>query len=315
MAHIVDQVAEFTEFLKIFEEPENEYLNHTIIEEFSRPRNIAKEFIMSKHAEGCTIETCRTYYAGIKTFLGDYRDKALQDINSGEIKSWLLEYQERHHLTNGSLDNLRRYLNSFYNFLVAEDYIVKNPMTSIHRIKADKTLHLPFTEDDLEKIRDACESSRELALIDFLYSTGARVSEAANSDIADFNFQAMEGYVYGKGGKERIVYLDTRAKIHLLRYLHFRKDTNPALFVEIIGPYNRMTKCQIEYTVKQIGKRAGIENCHPHRFRRTLSTRLLERGMPIEQVQAILGHEKLDTTLIYAKVNQTSVKLNHSKFA
>ena len=145
MAHIVDQVAEFTEFLKIFEEPENEYLNHTIIEEFSRPRNIAKEFIMSKHAEGCTIETCRTYYAGIKTFLGDYRDKALQDINSGEIKSWLLEYQERHHLTNGSLDNLRRYLNSFYNFLVAEDYLVKNPMTSIHRIKADKTLHLPFT--------------------------------------------------------------------------------------------------------------------------------------------------------------------------
>ena len=205
MAHIVDQVAEFTEFLKIFEEPENEYLNHTIIEEFSRPRNIAKEFIMSKHAEGCTIETCRTYYAGIKTFLGDYRDKALQDINSGEIKSWLLEYQASHHLTNGSLDNLRRYLNSFYNFLVAEDYIVKNPMTSIHRIKADKTLHLPFTEDDLEKIRDACESSRELALVDFLYSTGARVSEAANSDIADFNFQAMEGYVDGKGGKERIV--------------------------------------------------------------------------------------------------------------
>ena len=188
-------------------------------------------------------------------------------------------------------------------------------MTCMQRIKADKTLHLPFTEDDLEKIRDACESSRELALVDFLYSTGVRVSEAANSDIADFNFQAMEGYVYGKGGKERIVYLDTRAKIHLLRYLHFRKDTNPALFVEIIDPHNRMTKCQIEYTVKQIGKRAGIENCHPHRFRRTLATRLLERGMPIEQVQAILGHEKLDTTLIYAKVNQTSVKLNHSKFA
>ena len=315
MAHIVDQVAEFEEFLKVFNEKDNEYLNHTIIEEFSLPRNMIREFIMSKHAEGCSIETCRTYFAGVKIFLEAHQNIALQDIKANDIKSWMLEYQVSHHLSNVSLDNLRRYLNSFYNFLVAEDYVIKNPMASIHRIKTDKKLHSPFTEDDLERIRDACESSRELALIDFLYSTGARVSEASNSDISDFNFQAMEGYVYGKGGKERIVYLDTRAKIHLLRYLHFRKDTNPALFVEMITPHARMTKQQIEYTVKQIGKRAGIENCHPHRFRRTLATRLLERGMPIEQVQAILGHEKLDTTLIYAKVNQSSVKINHNKYA
>ena len=191
MAHIVDQVAEFEEFLKVFNEKDNEYLNHTIIEEFSLPRNIIREFIMSKHAEGCSIETCRTYFAGVKIFLEAHRNIALQDIKANDIKSWMLEYQVSHHLSNVSLDNLRRYLNSFYNFLVAEDYVIKNPMASIHRIKTDKKLHPPFTEDDLERIRDACESSRELALIDFLYSTGARVSEASNSDISDFNFQAM----------------------------------------------------------------------------------------------------------------------------
>ena len=168
MAHIVDQVAEFEEFLKVFNEKDNEYLNHTIIEEFSLPRNIIREFIMSKHAEGCSIETCRTYFAGVKIFLEAHRNIALQDIKANDIKSWMLEYQVSHHLSNVSLDNLRRYLNSFYNFLVAEDYVIKNPMASIHRIKTDKKLHPPFTEDDLERIRDACESSRELALIDFL---------------------------------------------------------------------------------------------------------------------------------------------------
>lgn len=314
MAHVVDQVAEFNEFMKVFNHPDNEFLNHTIIEEFTRPRNVAREFITTKHGEGCSIETCKSYFMTIRLFLYDYRNKAIQDIESAEIKYWLLNYQATHHLSNSSLDNFRRYLNSFYNFLLSEEYIIKNPMLAIHRIKSDKTLKLPFTEDDLERIRDACESSREVALVDFLYCTGARVSEAANSDIADFNFQTMEGYVYGKGGKERMVYLDTRTKIHIERYLHYRKDTNPALFVRIASPYERMSKAQIEYTIKQIGERAGVENCHPHRFRRTLATRLLERGMPIEQVQAILGHEKLDTTLIYAKVNQTSVKMNHGKF-
>lgn len=315
MAYVVDPVAEFNEFLKVFDHPDNEFMKHTVIEEFTCPRNIVREFIMSKHGEGCSIATLRSYFITIRSFLKDNSQQAIADIDSAAIKYWLLDYQATHHLSNSSLDNLRRYLNSFYNYLLAEEYLIKNPMLAVHRIKSDKILRMPFTEDDLEHIRDACESSRELALVDFLYSTGVRVSECSRADISDFNFQNLEGHVYGKGGKERLVYLDTRAKIHLQRYLGFRRDNNPALFVRPVSPYERMTKSQIEHVIKQIGDRAGVENCHPHRFRRTLATRLLERGMPIEQVQMILGHEKLDTTLIYAKVNQTSIKLNHSKFA
>lgn len=314
MAHITDPTKEMEEFLGIFTLPLYQYLNNTMVGAEEPPRNVLKEFLIVKRSEGRSIETVKSYFSSVKSMLYSFQDKPLNDLDASDIKAFLMHYQEMHHVSNGSLDNMRRNLNSFFNYLICEDYIAKNPMLKVGKIKYDSLLQLPFTEEELEKIRDACNNIRELALIDFLYSTGVRVSECVRADIHDFNFYQQEGIIYGKGRKERIVYLDTRAKIHLEKYLKTRNDPDPALFVRPMAPHIRLTKAGIEYIVKRIGDRAHVEHVHPHRFRRTLATRLLGRGMPVDQVQVILGHSKIDTTLLYAKVNQMNVKLNHSKY-
>lgn len=314
MARTTDTAQEMQVFLERFLLPENLFLEKTITDPYVLPRNILKEFIISKRAEGCSLETLRSYFTIIRQMLITFNDKPLSKITGSDIKAYLMNHQTTRHVTNATLDNIRRTLNSFFNFMCCEDYIDKNPMMKVHKIKSDSILKLPFSEEELERLRDACGNIFELSLIDFLYSTGVRVSECVNADISDFNFQTMEGVVYGKGGKERKVYMDMRTKIHLERYLRYRKDSSPALFVTLRPPHTRLSKTQVEYYVRTIGAHAHIENVHPHRFRRTLATRLLERGMPIEQVQSILGHQKVDTTLIYAKVNQTGVKMNHQKY-
>jgi site-specific recombinase XerD len=225
------------------------------------------------------------------------------------------DYQSNHKIKNMSMDNLRRVMNSFYNFLEEEDYIMKSPMKKIHKIKEEKIIKNPFTEDEVVLIQDACKNIREIALIDFLYITGVRVSELCQLNKEDIDFDKQEGIVFGKGAKERLIYFDARTKIHLLKYLKTRKDDNEALFVTSDAPYTRLTKNGIEYLVRIIGERANVEKCHPHRFRRTLATRMIDRGVPIEQVQNILGHTKIEATLIYAQVNQGNVKMSHSKFA
>lgn len=314
MAHIEDPTKEMEEFLQTFNLPLYHYLDETILGAEEPPRNVLKEFLIVKRSEGRSIETVRSYFSTCKAMLFTFREKPLNELDASDIKAFLMKYQELHHVSNGSLDNMRRNLNSFFNYLICEDYIQKNPMLRVGKIKYDSLLQLPFSEEELEKIRDACNNIRELALIDFLYSTGVRVSECVRADINDFNFYSQEGVIYGKGRKERIVYLDTRAKIHIQEYLKTRNDHDPALFVRPLAPHIRLTKAGVEYIVKQIGERAKVEHVHPHRFRRTLATRLLGRGMPVDQVQVILGHSKIDTTLLYAKVNQMNVKLNHSKY-
>lgn len=314
MARIIDPAEEMREYISRFDAPMNAFLDEIQCDEISGERNLLKEFSIGKRTEGCSIETLRSYFTTIRDFLFEFRNTFVADITGADVKEYLIQYQTRNGVSNASLDNMRRNLNSFFNYLISENYLDKNPMMKVHKIKSDSTIKLPFSEEELEKLRDACCSIRELALIDFLYSTGVRVSECVNCDIEDFNMVTQEGIVYGKGGKERVVYLDTRSKLHLQRYLKHRKDQSPALFVRPVPPFVRMTKSGIEYVVRDIGKRAKVECVHPHRFRRTLATRLLERGMPIEQVQAILGHAKIDTTLIYAKVNQSNVKINHAKY-
>lgn len=315
MARLSDTSEDMELFLQKFKRPENAFLDYTLIDQYALPRNILQEFLIAKRGEGCTIETLKSYFQTVRHLLLWFQDRPITEITGNDMKAYLTQYQTSKHVSNSTLDNMRRNFNSFFNYLCCEDYIDKNPMMRVRKIKSDTTLKLPFTEEELERVRDACGNIRELAMVDFLYSTGVRVSELVNCDIHDFNLQTQEGVVYGKGGKERIVYLDTRSKLHIERYLKYRCDSNPALFVGPNAPYLRVTKAGVEYILRDIGHRAHVENVHPHRFRRTLATRLLERGMPIEQVQAILGHSKMDTTLIYAKVSQSGVKLNHSKYA
>ena len=278
MAYILDPADEMRNFLTRFDYPSNQFLNETLCDEVVGKRNLLKEFMIGKRGEGCSVNTLGAYFQTLKDFLWHFKDVPLSELRGSDIKEYLITYQATRNISNSTLDNMRRNLNSFFTYLVIEDYLDKNPMLKIHKIKSDSIIKMPFSEEELERIRDACGNIRELALIDFLYSTGVRVSECVNADIGDFNM------------------------------LH------PALFVRPTPPFIRVSKPGVEYMVRMIGQRAHVTGCHPHRFRRTLATRLLERGMPIEQVQAVLGHTKIDTTLLYARVNQQNVKLNHSRY-
>lgn len=273
---------------------------------------VIEEFVKRKALEGCSDNTLRQYHDYV-TQLSNSIGKRLEDMSTSDIRSFLSNYQETRKCKNHTMDNMRRAFSSFYNF-IEEEYRVLNPVKRIHKIKSEKTLMTPFTDEEIVLLQDNCKNIRELAIIDFLSSSGVRVSELCSLDKRAISLVNREGIVFGKGAKERKIYIDARCKVHLEKYLYKRTDTNPALFVTANAPFNRLTKTGCEYMVAQIGMRASVEKCHPHRFRRTLATRLIDRGVPIEQVQQILGHTKIDTTLIYAQVNQSNVKINHSKF-
>lgn len=234
-------------------------------------------------------------------------------MNTKNIRDFLTDYQEKRQLSNYSIDSIRILINVFYDFLVEEDYIGKNPTKKIKKIKYEKLVKSPFTDEEIVMIKDACKNIKETALIDLLYSSGCRISEVVGMDIDDIDFENREILVFGKGSKERIVYFDAATKLHLQQYLETRTDQNKAVFVQKKAPYNRIDRSGLEWLVKSIGKRAGIKSCYPHKFRRTIATRLLEKGMPIEEVKELLGHENINTTLVYAKVNRNSVKYNHKK--
>ena len=276
-------------------------------------RKLLKIFLRQKIRNGCSMKTIENYRMHITIFLYDIL-KPIYEISSVDIYNYLDKYRLSHKVSNNTLDNIRRVLNSFFEFLEEEDVIIKSPCRKIHKIKGDLIIKQPFLEEEVELIRDVCPTMRELALVDFLNSSGVRVTECSNLNISDISLSTKEGIVFGKGGKERIIYFDARAKIHLEKYLASRDDGLPALFVSAGLPYRRLTKCGIEHVISELGKAAGVTNAYPHRFRRTLATRLIEKGVPIEQVQKILGHSKLETTLIYAKVNQYDVKRNHERF-
>lgn len=273
----------------------------------------AKIFIAAKRIEGCSERTLNYYETTIKTMI-DKLSKKVNSIETEDLRNYLSEYQAKNNCSKVTIDNVRRILSSFFAWLEDEDYIMKSPVRRIHKVKATQTVKETYTDEELEEMRDACLEIRDLAMVDFLASTGVRVGELVNLDRVDIDMQERSCVVLGKGGKEREVYFDARTKIHLQNYLNTRKDNNSALFVSLLRPYDRLKISGVEIRLRELGKRINIKKIHPHKFRRTMATKAIDKGMPIEQVQVLLGHRKIDTTLQYAMVNQNNVRNSHKKF-
>lgn len=276
-------------------------------------QKIISSFISSKRVEGCSEKTLTYYKNTINNFL-NLVNKRIQEIETTDIRNYLTEYQKSHNSSKVTIDNMRRILSSLFSWLENEDYILKSPVRRIHKIKSTIIIKDTYSDEALELMRDKCNELRDLAMIDMLASTGMRVGEIVLLNRKDINFNERECVVFGKGSKERIVYFDARTKIHLKNYLNSRIDNNPALFVTLKSPYNRISIGGIEARLRQFGARIGLKRVHPHKFRRTLATIAIDKGMPIEQLQQLLGHKKIDTTLQYAMVKQNNVKLAHRKY-
>jgi len=270
-------------------------------------------FIAAKRIEGCS-EKSLLYYESTINHMLNLVSKPIREINTDDLRCYLADYQKKRSSSKVTIDNIRRIFSSFFGWLEDEDYILKSPVRRIHKIKTDKTIKDTFSDEGLELLRDNCEEIRDLAMIDILASTGMRVGELIRLNREDINFHERECVVFGKGNSERVVYFDARTKIHLLNYLNSRTDINPALFVSLAKPNDRLMIGGVETRIREIGKRAELHKAHPHKFRRTLATRAIDKGMPIEQVQRLLGHVKIDTTMHYAMVNQANVKNSHRKF-
>ena len=273
----------------------------------------AKMFIAAKRIEGCSERTLNYYETTIRVMI-EKLSKKINSIETEDLRNYLSEYQAKNNCSKVTIDNVRRILSSFFAWLEDEDYIMKSPVRRIHKVKAIQTVKETYTDEELEEMRDACIEIRDLAMVDFLASTGVRVGELVNLDRVDIDMQERSCVVLGKGGKEREVYFDARTKIHLQNYLNSRIDNNPALFVSLLRPYDRLKISGVEIRLRELGKKINIKKIHPHKFRRTMATKAIDKGMPIEQVQVLLGHRKIDTTLQYAMVNQNNVRNSHKKF-
>ena len=270
-------------------------------------------FISSKKVEGCSDKTIHYYKSSIEKLIATVK-KNVCDIATNDIRCYLAEQQEQRGLSKVTIDNLRRIYSSFFSWLEDEDYITKSPVRRIHKVRTDALVKEVLTDENIEVLRDSCQELRDIAMIDLLLSTGMRVGELVKINREDIDFQERQCVVFGKGNKEREVYFNARTKIHLKKYLEQRTDTNPALFVSLHEPHTRLTISGVEVRLRQLGKKVNLNKVHPHKFRRTLATMAIDKGMPIEQVQKMLGHVKIDTTLHYAMVNQTNVKIAHRKF-
>ena len=270
-------------------------------------------FIAAKRIEGCSEKTLTYYGKTISALIGAVA-KPADRITTDDIRQYLTMYQLQRKSSKVTIDNIRRILATFYSWLEDEDYIIKSPVRRIHKVKTAKTVKDTYTDEALEQMRDNCDSIRDLALIDLLASSGMRVGELVALNREDINFNERECVVFGKGNKERLAYFDARTKIHLQNYLDSRIDDDPALFVTLRAPHNRLQIGGVEMRLRQLGKRLSIPKVHPHKFRRTLATSAIDKGMPIEQVQQLLGHQKIDTTMHYAMVKQQNVKLAHRKY-
>lgn len=270
-------------------------------------------FIAAKRVEGCSEKSLRYYESTIRNML-DGIGKPECEITTEDLRGYLDTYQRRGTISKVTLDNVRRILSSFFSWLEDEDYIVKSPVRRIHKVKTGKTVKETYSDESLELMRDHCDNSRDLAMIDMLASTGIRVGELIKLNRDDVDFEKRECVVFGKGNKERKVYFDARTKIHLQRYLTERTDDNSALFVSLLKPFDRLQISGVEIRLRKIGRELNFSKVHPHKFRRTLATMAIDKGMPIEQVQQLLGHQSIDTTLQYAMVNQNNVKESHRKF-
>ena len=276
-------------------------------------QDLVELFLSAKRIEGCSEKTLKYYNATIQAMLTCV-GKCVRHIVTDDVRSYLTEYQEKNQSSKVTIDNIRRILSSFFSWLEDEDYILKSPVRRIHKVKTGTNIKETYTDEALEIMRDNCTKLRDLAMIDMLASTGMRVGELVLLDRGDIDFNERECVVFGKGDKERIVYFDARTKIHLQNYLNSRRDENPALFVSLQKPHKRLQISGIEVRLREYGKRLGLSKVHPHKFRRTLATMAIDKGMPIEQLQQLLGHRRIDTTLQYAMVKQSNVKIAHRKY-
>ena len=270
-------------------------------------------FLNSKKIEGCSERTLSYYGTTLEHFFNTTTEPA-RKITTEQIRIYLADYQKINNCSNVTIDNVRRNLSSFFSWLEEKDHILKSPMHRIHKIKTKKQVKEVISDETIERLRDGCRCIRDLAMLDLLYSTGIRVGELVKLNISDINFEERECVVFGKGDKERRVYFDAKAKLHLQYYLESRNDDNPALFVTLDSPHDRLKISGVEIRLRELGRSISLERIHPHKFRRTMATRAIDKGMPIEQVQKILGHSQIDTTMQYAIVNQNNVKSAHRKF-
>lgn len=283
------------------------------VETNHKNENYCDMFISSKRVEGCSEKSLKYYKSTIENMI-NVLGKEIKYITTEDLREYLSKYYENSSCSKVTIDNIRRILSSFFSWLEDENYILKSPVRRIHKIRTGKVIKETYTDEHLEIMRDSCKEIRDLAMIDLLNSTGIRVGELVKLNIDDVNFNERECIVTGKGDKQRKVYFDARTKIHLENYLKSRRDNNNALFVSLIKPHKRLKISGVEIRMRELGRKLNITKVHPHKFRRTLATRAIDKGMPIEQVQQLLGHQKIDTTLKYAMVNQNNIKISHRKF-
>lgn len=276
-------------------------------------QNFIELFLSAKRIEGCSEKSLKYYQSTIETMVNNLQ-KEVKYIVTDDIRRYLTEYQQKNNSSKVTIDNIRRILSSFFSWLEDEDYILKSPVRRIHKVKTGINIKETYSDEMLELMRDNCSEIRDLAIIDMLASTGMRIGEMVLLNRNDIDFIERECVVFGKGSKERIVYFDARTKIHLQNYLESRIDDNPALFVSLKLPHKRLQIGGIETRLREFGKKLGLSKVHPHKFRRTLATMAIDKGMPIEQLQQLLGHRKIDTTLQYAMVKQSNVKIAHRKY-
>lgn len=316
---IVTVLNEMAEYLSI---SQMKKLQEVILRNFSENEaekkrisneDFLKMFLDAKRIEGCSDRTLNYYKITVEQFICQV-ETAVRKITTEEIREYLSNYQKRNNCSNVTIDNIRRNISSFFSWLEEEDYILKSPMKRIHKIKTKTVVKNIISDEGIEKLRDNCKEKRDLAIIDLLYSTGIRVGELVNLNIDDIDLEGRECVVYGKGDKERRVYFDAKAKVHLKEYIDARTDTNEALFVTLDAPYDRLKISGVEIRLRKLGRTLELEKIHPHKFRRSMATRAIDKGMPIEQVQKILGHSQIDTTMQYAMVNQSNVKMSHQRY-
>ena len=296
---------------------QHELFNYEVLEKEAKDKetelNLVELFLSAKRIEGCSEKSLKYYNATICSMI-DSIGKEIKHIETYDIRDYLTEYQRRKQSSRVTIDNIRRILSSFFSWLEDEDYILKSPVRRIHRVKVASNIKETYSDEALELMRDNCTELRDLAIIDMLASTGMRVGEMVLLNRDDIDFNERECIVFGKGSKERVVYFDARTKIHLKNYLESRTDDNPALFVSLKSPHERLKIGGVEVRLREFGKKLGLQKVHPHKFRRTLATMAIDKGMPVEQLQQLLGHRKIDTTMQYAMVKQSNVKIAHRKY-
>lgn len=292
---------------------ETNFLSSTENTYIASNHEIVQCFLSSKKLEGCSDKTLNYYNHTIQHMLDELK-LSINSITTEDLRTYLSNYQDIHQVSKVTIDNMRRIFSSFFSWLEDEEYILKSPVRRIHRIKTSRVVKDVFSDEEIELLRKSCEYPRDLAIVDFLLSTGIRVGELVNLNISDIDFEKRQCVVLGKGNHQRVAYFDAKAKIHLQEYLNTRNDTTNALFVSLRKPHQRISIATVENRLKGIGKQAQVPHVHPHKFRRTLATMAIDKGMPVEQVQKLLGHIRIDTTMHYAMVNENNVKNSHRKY-